>query len=570
MSSGTTRQQALGQLGSSLANVKKALLQAQSSQGKSKVPKYGQNVTDSMGRVGKAAFNPNTGEPLDQDVDKPMSQEPGQEDAMLAPEAGALDPRAQALASLKEQGYASPDEAEIQGAMNDVPLAGSPNAGSQDLKQKYDTSFQAGAPAGTNLDKQGPAMAGIQSVQPPQRDTTPIDNFYDEAENPVIKGMLDQFAEMMSPPKQSETLMAQYQKLVKNSGLNEINAELINTKKIIEGTEDDIRAEVTAADGFATNSQVLAMASARNKSLIQNYNSLLSTRDSIQEQISTSVSLMKEDKQIAEQRLSQQMNFGFKILEYRDKMQNNAKEAYNNVVKNVGYQGLYNSLAHDPYTLSLAERSLGLASGGLQSLASMPDPEAEKDALQLDVLRSNLLTDQFQRANIQSQIDERGRKSTEKQENEHGTLNAKPQTIAQATANGYADRLSQANKIVANIGDQFASPLAIGGFLPNVLKSSERQQFDQATDNFINAVLRRESGATILPSERSDARKQYFPQPGDAADTLLQKSDNRNTAINNFYREANVPRPVYPGDIIQGEDGNKYRVGPDGETLEQI
>lgn len=320
-----------------------------------------------------------------------------------------VDPRSQALASLKTQGYASPDEGEIQGAMKEFsPTATLAPQGQQDLGQRYNASFQAGVPKGTDLTKQGPAMAAVQAVQPSQRDTTKLDTYMEE--DSTLDSLTKSFAEMMSPPKQSETLLGQYQKLVKQSGLDDINAELIDSKRIIDGTEDDIRSEVTAVSGFATNSQVLAMASARNKTLMQNYNSLLSTRDSIQENLSNSMQLMKEDKQLANERFNQQMNIGLKILDYRDKMQRNAVEGYNNVVKQAGYQGLYNSLAHDPYTLSLAERSLGLASGGLQSLASMPDPAAEENALKLDVLRSNLLTDQFQRSNIQSQIDERGNK----------------------------------------------------------------------------------------------------------------------------------------------------------------
>jgi len=37
--------------------------------------------------------------------------------------------------------------------------------------------------------------------------------------------------------------------------------------------------------------------------------------------------------------------------------------------------------------------------------------------------------------------------------------------------------------------------------------------FEQAKKNFVNAVLRLESGAVISPSEFTNADKQYFPQP---------------------------------------------------------
>lgn len=149
------------------------------------------------------------------------------------------------------------------------------------------------------------------------------------------------------------------------------------------------------------------------------------------------------------------------------------------------------------------------------------------------------------------------------------TITGKPQTTVQATANGYADRLAEANVVLTTLGDKFAGNFAYGGWLPNMLQSADRQAYEQAKRNFVTAILRRESGAAISPTEFDTAEKQYFPQAGDKPETVVQKINARNTAINNIYREANVVRPVLPGDIIFA-DGVKYRVGTDGETLEQI
>lgn len=151
-----------------------------------------------------------------------------------------------------------------------------------------------------------------------------------------------------------------------------------------------------------------------------------------------------------------------------------------------------------------------------------------------------------------------------------GTINGKPQTIAQTTAQGYADRLAQSNQSITSLGDKFTGKLSgIGGVLPNQLKSSDRQVYEQAQRNFITALLRRESGAAISDSEFDTAKKQYFPQPGDGADVVTAKEANRNLVINNFFREANVQRTAYPGDIID-VDGVKYRVDLDGETLIEL
>ncbi len=85
----------------------------------------------------------------------------------------------------------------------------------------------------------------------------------------------------------------------------------------------------------------------------------------------------------------------------------------------------------------------------------------------------------------------------------------------------------------------------------------------------MTAVLRRESGASIAPSEFDTAKEIYFPVSGDTPETVAQKAATRNTVINNFYREADVNRPVLPGQIIES-DGKRYKVGVDGETLTEI
>jgi len=65
----------------------------------------------------------------------------------------------------------------------------------------------------------------------------------------------------------------------------------------------------------------------------------------------------------------------------------------------------------------------------------------------------------------------------------------------------------------------------------NYALTEDGQKYDQARRNFINAVLRRESGAVISPEEFANAEKQYFPQPGDGKDVIAQKRLNRDTTI---------------------------------------
>lgn len=82
------------------------------------------------------------------------------------------------------------------------------------------------------------------------------------------------------------------------------------------------------------------------------------------------------------------------------------------------------------------------------------------------------------------------------------------------------------DKLESTTGSIFnALPQIMGGLSP------EQQQVAQARINFITAVLRKESGAAISPSEFTTAEKNYFPKPGDSDAVIAQKQKARQTAI---------------------------------------
>jgi hypothetical protein len=84
------------------------------------------------------------------------------------------------------------------------------------------------------------------------------------------------------------------------------------------------------------------------------------------------------------------------------------------------------------------------------------------------------------------------------------------------------------------VGDKLQSAVkASMNPLPSILggPSSGQQEYDQAKQNFITAVLRKESGAAIGASEFRTEDEKYFPQAGDTAQVLKQKQDARELAI---------------------------------------
>jgi hypothetical protein len=88
--------------------------------------------------------------------------------------------------------------------------------------------------------------------------------------------------------------------------------------------------------------------------------------------------------------------------------------------------------------------------------------------------------------------------------------------------------------VVPLIGDKLTGMTeSVFNVLPRIMGglSPEQQQVAQARLNFITANLRKESGATLLPSEFITEEKKYFPKPGDDETVIAQKQKARNLAL---------------------------------------
>jgi len=161
-------------------------------------------------------------------------------------------------------------------------------------------------------------------------------------------------------------------------------------------------------------------------------------------------------------------------------------------------------------------------------------------------------------------------------------VGGKPLTETQGNATAFGIRMKESNNIindlekkgVTNTGVVRSTIGGIAGMTPfigeklqqgvqssmNVLPgalggpSSEQQQVDAARKNFITAVLRKESGAAISPTEFYTEAQKYFPQPGDSNEVMAQKRNARDTAIRAMeiqagpgkrqIEQANAPKKV--------------------------
>jgi hypothetical protein len=102
----------------------------------------------------------------------------------------------------------------------------------------------------------------------------------------------------------------------------------------------------------------------------------------------------------------------------------------------------------------------------------------------------------------------------------------KPPTQGEELLAGYAARVAMANKGFEHL-TMGTGEMAWNRLTPNFLNTEAGKNFAQDERNFINAIMRRESGAAISPGEFSSAREQYIPQPNDPPSTLEKKRRNR-------------------------------------------
>ncbi|MDY3306539.1 hypothetical protein [Psychrobacter sanguinis] len=137
----------------------------------------------------------------------------------------------------------------------------------------------------------------------------------------------------------------------------------------------------------------------------------------------------------------------------------------------------------------------------------------------------------------------------------------KPLNESQANSLMYGKRMQAANKILENLEEKNGTWDIKGGnvwarMFPKT-GSEDFKKYEQAKLNFINAVLRKESGASIADSELDRAEKQYFPQVGDSEAVIKQKAATRrqvtNTMLSNVGPKgeaAKKTKPVKTNDLF--------------------
>ncbi len=129
------------------------------------------------------------------------------------------------------------------------------------------------------------------------------------------------------------------------------------------------------------------------------------------------------------------------------------------------------------------------------------------------------------------------------------SVTGKP-TAEQSKARQFAVSADNANNVLGTLG---YTPGNIEVPLPNLLKGSDRQQFEQASRAFVNATLRRESGATITDDEFKNKYRELIPQAGDGQKVMEQKALARAAAVKSIQEAG--------GDVAQSGNADPLGLG---------
>lgn len=135
----------------------------------------------------------------------------------------------------------------------------------------------------------------------------------------------------------------------------------------------------------------------------------------------------------------------------------------------------------------------------------------------------------------------------------------------QFKAAGFAKRIEQAEQVFNNLQkagyNQSTLENSAMKYAPEFAKPENLKMQEQAERNFINSVLRRESGSAIADTEFKSAERQYFPRPNDSPNVLAQKAANRAQVFQALKAESGRAYDKVPSVSVPKKGGNAKVVG---------
>lgn len=254
-------------------------------------------------------------------------------------------------------------------AYNKLKTTPTPDTGAQASSQ-MDAHFEENKPGKTVEEMQKAAMDDYMAM------------------NPVVKHLFDSYNTILSSTGTQQTYKEEFAKAFADESnpagrpgesLSEEQLNYMNIKNIMEGSEDDIRDEITRAGGFATESQVQALTGARNKTLLKQANLIQQSMALKQDYVDQLMKFSDADRTQVEKDIDRKLGITEKVAELSLNMEKAARDNYKNILTAFGPEGFLDIFGNDEKAMNQAEASLGIPKGALKNEALMALLKKEGD-----------------------------------------------------------------------------------------------------------------------------------------------------------------------------------------------
>lgn len=205
--------------------------------------------------------------------------------------------------------------------------------------------------------------------------------------NPVESTIFSQLSNLTSQTNTQTSLSDLYTQESAAQGLPGLNLQFADINKIMRGTEDDIRQEVGAAGGGASESQIQALTGARNKVLMNQAQYLQDVINSKNDYVDKVVQLTGQDRAAVSQQISQKLGILNTMETITSNAENAAKDNFKSIIDAVGWDGLAASVKNNPTQAAKIESLFGMSPGELQSIAAYNSPQEQQQSLQMQNLQ---------------------------------------------------------------------------------------------------------------------------------------------------------------------------------------
>lgn len=391
------------------------------------------------------------------------------------------------------------------------------NIGSKYKAAQASSSGEAPASAG---DARAAVTAAANNAAPTMPD--PVTNAIDTVTSQY-------FQDINSQNNVSSTMMGVQDYINQESaslGIPALNTQLMNIDNLMNGTDNDVRAEISAAGGFATESQVEATVGARNKVLQVQATNIQNQLANANQTLSLMTSGYSEDRSNAIASLNTKVSNDAGVLSVFQNMQTQASANYSRIFTASGWGGL---AAMTDSSKANIETTWGLPAGSL----SNPDwVNSQQDAL----YRQQQLMNAKQNITINETKDDA-------QASYYGTRTVQAANAAASDViSGYTSQagytsFTSAQPIMGRIDEASNNPGSVSdaelvrafGNLTNVNSS--------VTDSEAGSI----SGGTSFLQDFSALQNKVESQGGSLSQNQRNQIYSLSHAIYNNYKEAYAP-----------------------------